>query len=285
MGAVQPGTKSGLILKIGVFAFLAVAGLYVFTTLIYYLAASMLLAATLGVFAAGAVGNALVLRIYERGRLADIGLQWNVASQWNLLLGVVGGGGAACLVLGVPLLTGFARLRPDPNHPANAGSFLLVSLALVFGAVGEELMFRGYGFQLLLARIGPFATILPVSVLFGVFHANNPNVTPLAVVNTIGWGVVLGVAFLRSGDLWLPIGLHFGWNWVLPLAGVELSGFTMNIAGYAMEWKVSDLWSGGAYGPEGGLLTSLVLVLLGLYLWKAPIQGQRAFLLRARREG
>jgi hypothetical protein len=146
------------------------------------------------------------------------------------------------------------------------------------------MLFRGYGFQVLLAEIGPFATILPASVLFGLMHSANQNATALGILNTVGWGIILGVAFLRSGDLWLPIGLHFGWNWMLPVFGVNLSGFTMKVTGYTMHWNAGEIWSGGAYGPEGGIPTTLVLAVLALYLWKAPIQGQPAFLLRSREE-
>ena len=46
---------------------------------------------------------------------------------------------------------------------------------LIFGAAGEEMLFRGYGFQILLQRFGPFTTILPVGVLFGALHACNPH--------------------------------------------------------------------------------------------------------------
>jgi membrane protease YdiL (CAAX protease family) len=144
----------------------------------------------------------------------------------------------------------------------------------MFGAVGEELLFRGYGFQKLLAHLGPFATILPVGVLFGAAHSNNLNATALGLVNTVGWGVLLGYAFLRSGDLWLPIGLHYGWNFVLPMFGANLSGFTMGVTGYAMHWNAGDLWSGGAYGPEGSLLTLFVLVLLAVFLVNSPLRPQ-----------
>ena len=81
------------------------------------------------------------------------------------------------------------------------------------------MLFRGYAFQYLIGKMGPFATILPFGVLFGIVHGNNPNLTWLGLLNTAAWGVLLGFAFLRSGDLWLPIGLHFGWNWALPLFG------------------------------------------------------------------
>lgn len=278
-----PGNKLGLALKLGVFVFLAVVGLMVLPRLMY-VAGDYVVAATLGTFAAAAIANALVLRIYERGQLADIGMQWNAASRRNLLAGIAGGGGAAALMLGIPLLAGAAELDPAPEYAASFGSFLFFTVVLLFGAVGEELLFRGYAFQVLLREIGPFATILPISVLFGMAHASNLSATPLAVINTIGWGIILGVAFLRSGDLWFPIGLHFGWNWILPIFGVNLSGFTMKVAGYTMRWELSDFWSGGAYGPEGGILTTVVLMGLGVYLWKAPVEGQAPFLARSRRE-
>jgi hypothetical protein len=239
-----------------------------------------LIIATLGTFAAAAVANAVVLRIYERAQLADIGLGWTAASRRNLLLGSAGGIGAGAVVLVGPLLVRAADLTPIPNQHLQWPSLLFISLILLFGAVGEEMLFRGYAFQVLVKAIGPFATILPMAVLFGLAHSPNLNFTWLALANTVLWGVVLGYAFVRSGDLWLPIGLHFGWNWTLPLFGANLSGFTMGVTGYSIEWKVGGLWSGGAYGPEGGLLTSAIVVALFFYLHRVPIQHQDAFLLR-----
>jgi len=115
---------------------------------------------------------------------------------------------------------------------------------------------------LLIRSIGAFATILPAAVLFGLAHLGNENANLMGVLNTMLWGVLLGYAYLRTRALWLPIGLHYGWNLALPLFGVNLSGFTMGITGYALHWRVGDLWSGGGYGPEGGLpATGIVIVL------------------------
>jgi hypothetical protein len=110
--------------------------------------------------------------------------------------------------------------------------------------------------------VGPFATILPISVIFGLMHSGSLNVSFLGIVNTIAWGILLGYAVWRTGALWLPIGLHFGWNLALPLLGSNLSGFTMGVTGYALEWKAGVLWSGGGYGVEGSLLTTGIVVAL-----------------------
>jgi membrane protease YdiL (CAAX protease family) len=275
----------GILLRVGVFALIAALGYYfVFPLIIAFLGAPVLVISTLGTFAAAAVANTLALRIYERGRLSDIGLGWSAASRRNLSLGMLGGIGAALAVIVLPLVLRAADFEPVPNERLRWPSLLFVSILLLFGAVGEEMLFRGYGFQVLVRGMGPFATILPVAVLFGLAHSQNLNFGPLALFNTILWGVVLGYAFLRSGDLWLPIGLHFGWNWSLPLLGANLSGFTMDVTGYAMHWKTAGLWtgkiggllSGGAYGPEGGLLTTAVAIGLFFFVAKAPIQHQEA---------
>jgi membrane protease YdiL (CAAX protease family) len=283
---LQPATPTlrskltGVALRVGVFALIAILGYFIFPRVIDFVSANALVTAAFGTFAAAAVANAIVLRIYERAQLADIGLGWTAASRRNLSLGILGGVGAGVVVLAGPILFRVADLEPVPDQHMQWPSLLFVSMVLLFGAVGEEMLFRGYAFQVLVKAVGPFATILPLGILFGLAHGSNPGFTGLALLNTVLWGIVLGYAFIASGDLWLPIGLHFGWNWTLPLLGVNLSGFTMGVTGYSLHWKIGGLWSGGEYGPEGGLLTSAIVVLLFIFLHKAPIQHQDAFLLR-----
>jgi hypothetical protein len=127
---------------------------------------------------------------------------------------------------------------------------------------------------LLLANAGPSATILPVGIVFALLHSGNPNASYLGLANTAGFGILFGYAYLRSRDIWLPLGLHFGWNFTLPLFGVNLSGLKMKMTGHEMVWTAGPLWSGGEYGPEASILTSAVLICLSLALWKAPICRQ-----------
>jgi hypothetical protein len=275
----QQSKNLGVVLRVGVFALIAILGYYIFPWAMIWVDSPFVIAA-LSTFAAAGVANAIVLRIYERGQLADIGLGWTAASRRNLALGILGGCGAGIVVLVGPILVRAADLEPTTDAHFRWPSLLLVSIVLLFGAVGEEMLFRGYGFQVLVKAIGPFATILPMGVLFGLAHTQNLHFTWLALFNTVLWGIVLGYAFMVSGDLWLPVGLHFGWNWVLPLLGANLSGFTMGVTGYVLHWKIGESWSGGEYGPEGGWLTTVVVVALFFYLRKAPIEHQDAFLLR-----
>ena len=225
------------------------------------------------VLAAG-LANWLTLRIFEGRHLVDAGLWWNRASSSNLAIGFAGGMGAATAVLLPPLVFRAASLVRSPEDRLTAGSLIFTAALLFAGVLGEELLFRGYAFQLLLASIGPYATIVPLGVLFALLHAGNPNASNLGLMNTGAFGVLFGYAYLRSRDLWLPIGLHIGWNFTLPLFGVNLSGLRMKVTGYEMSWTAGALWSGGEYGPEASVLTSVVVLLLFAYLWKAPIRRQ-----------
>ena len=103
----------------------------------------------------------LALRIYEDFPLPDVGLWWHRASSDNLLLGLAGGSGAALLVLGLPLVVGAAHIVR--RGPASGGGIAFALICMAAGSVGEELLFRGYGFQLLVRGVGPWAAILPLA--------------------------------------------------------------------------------------------------------------------------
>jgi uncharacterized protein len=283
-----PEKAVAVALRVGIYCLLAMGGLFVFGWAFASLGTGpgrtdnlYVVASALSVFAAAALANALALRIYEGRGLADAGFPWNTGAARNLALGLAGGITAALFVTLGPILESAATLEAVPGAGFDPGSLLLLTGVLLLGGIGEEMLFHGYGFQVLMAVLGPFATILPVSVLFALAHGGNLNVSGLALFNTGLWGAVLGFAFWRSGDLWLPIGLHVGWNWVLPLFGANLSGFTMRVTGYAMRWTAGPLWSGGEYGPEGGVLTTAAVAVLLVWLaFKAPVRRQTPYLLR-----
>jgi len=233
---------------------------------------------TFAVLISALIATWLALRIYEDFSIVQVGLWWRRWSADNLALGLAGGAGAACLALAPPLAVGAAHLVR--SHPPAMDGLIFALVCVAAGSAGEEILFRGYAFQLLFAKLGPWAAVLPVGLVFGLMHGANPGASPLGLLNTAGFGILFGYAYVRSRDLWLPIGLHFGWNLALALSGVNLSGFTIfkEITGYEMAWRAGRLWSGGDYGPEASLLTSLALIPLFLFLWKAPIRRQRSLL-------
>jgi len=260
-------------IRIGVYVLLCFITLVVFGGLLSWFENPILAGAgsslVVGVFA-----NWLVLRIFEQLHVADAGLHLGRASADNLAIGLAGGVGSAALVLGPPVLAGAAHFTRAAGYDFSIGSAAFVTILLVCGAIGEELMIHGYAFQYLTAQIGPWTTILPLAAIFALLHSSNPASTWVSTAITAGFGILFGYAWLRSRDLWLPIGLHFGWNFTLALFGVNISGLRIRVTGYELSWTAGTLWSGGDYGPEASILTVGVLALLAVFLYKAPVHRQ-----------
>jgi uncharacterized protein len=267
--------RIGLIIRVAFFVAVVVIGLMFLSSLLVAVF-GVVVAGTIGLCATGLLANLLTMRIFDRRPLQDIGLQSGTSSGLNFTLGLLLGAGAAALMLVAPLLAGTGHLVNRVQSDFTWPTLITYLFALLIAATGEEMIFRGYAFQLLVEKIGPFATVLPVGVIFGLAHASNPNATRLGLANTVLWGILLGYAFLRSHDLWLPIGLHYGWNAVLPLFGVNLSGLTIDVTRYSYRWDLTPLWSGGSYGPEGGLLTTIFAAALFLAIMRVPIKVQQA---------
>jgi membrane protease YdiL (CAAX protease family) len=263
--------KLRLLVRVGVFVLLVIVGRVVFPMLMQPFG-GLLVVSALSAFATGALANAVVARGWERGQLSDFGLGWTPASGRDLGTGIALGGGAAALIVLVAVASGLANFDAVPQAERAWGGIPILVVLLLFGSVGEELVFHGYAFQHLVRHMGEFATVLPFGIVFGLVHMGNQNVTLLAVLNTIAWGVLLGCAYLRTRTLWLPIGMHFGWNVAAPFLGEKLSGFTIAVTGYELHWRTGVLWSGGAYGLEGGLFTTMVVAGLFVVLYRVVPQ-------------
>jgi membrane protease YdiL (CAAX protease family) len=268
-------SRVGVVIRVSFYAAVALAGISIIPVLLTPVL-GVVVPATVGLFGVAVLTNFLTLKIFDRRALTDIGLGGGRGTGRNFALGLVLGGGAAALMLLAPLLAGAARLDIRAGGQFAWSSLLFYLVVLLFGAAGEEILFRGYAFQLLIEKLGPWATVLPMGVLFGFAHGSNPHATTLGMLNTALWGIYLGYAFLRSHDLWLPIGLHYGWNFVLPLFGVNLSGLTIEVTRYSYRWDLGPIWSGGRYGPEGGVLTTIFVAILLYAMHRVPVVPQPA---------
>jgi uncharacterized protein len=238
-----------------------------------------MMALTVPIFLAAAAANALAMAIFESRKMSDLGLAWGGGAERNLLIGTALGAAGAAVVILPPIALGMAHFATVPNADISWRAALFLPLLLFCGAMGEEMAFRGFVLQYLMRGWTPWIAIVSTGALFGWLHNGNPSATVLSDINTALFGILFGWALFRSHDLWLPVGLHFGWNCALPFLGVEVSGLTIRVAGYELVWKTGNLWSGGKYGPEASILTTAVLVILFLAVWKVPVRKGWAYLL------
>ena len=133
---------------------------------------------------------------------------------------------------------------------------------LAIAALAEEVAFRGYPFRRLIELIGPVKATILMSIFFGALHMFNPAATWISVLITMFAGVLLSIAWLRTHGLWLPWGLHFGWNASMGiLFGLPVSGI-VDFSSVVQTRAIGRSWlTGGNYGPEGAFFTILVLAI------------------------
>ncbi len=175
----------------------------------------------------------------------------------GILLGVVPA--AIAILVAVPLAG--AQLIPDTTTPGTyLGQVGLTFAVLLPAALLEEMMFRGVG-QVVLARaFGRLPAILGLSTLFALAHIANDNSTALGLVNIGLAGVLLGLVLYLPGGIWTAWGAHFGWNATLAAFDAPVSGLPFPIPAINYLPGQPSWLTGGAFGPEGGLLASIVLL-------------------------
>ena len=137
-------------------------------------------------------------------------------------------------------------------------------------AAAEEVVFRGYPLQALAERWGAGVALGLTSVGFGCLHFLNPESSWLGAANVAAAGAWLGVVMLRTGSLWWASAAHLGWNWAHGfLADLPVSGLDVVDAPYVAARAVGPEWlSGGGFGPEGSLLSTVALAAGAVWAWR-----------------
>lgn len=212
----------------------------------------------------------VLVRLIYKGGLRDVGLAVTRRSLMDFLL-YTALGALAVSTLVLPLVwMGMGAFRYSETRMSEPRLAILVLFLLLLAALGEEVAMRGYAFQTLIRPLHLLGALIFVNGIFAALHWVNPSASEYSIANTFLAGCVLGMLLVVRRNLWAPAGAHFGWNAATPLLGVNLSGMPIQISGLSVEWFADPLWTGGAYGPEGSLpctvlLLSLLLVLTLLY--------------------
>jgi hypothetical protein len=152
----------------------------------------------------------------------------------------------------------------DPDGLSELGVWFLI-----FVIVGwqEELLARGYWLQNIAEGLNLPLGVLLSSAMFALMHISNPSVSWIAIMGLFFAGLFLASGYLFTRQLWLPIGLHIGWNFFEGnVFGFQVSGLEtfrlIHVAVNGPEW-----WTGGAFGPEAGLIVLPAMALGVALMW------------------
>jgi membrane protease YdiL (CAAX protease family) len=248
----------------------AFLGLLILLSVAGHFAASFLPRAPLGwvdlamATAAALVAGWIVLARLDRRSPAALGFALSRDVPREIGAGLAVGGVLILIASALLFATGTARFAPDTGTAAGFVGMLVWSfLFFALAAANEEILFRGYPFQLLVRLLGRWPAVLVMSAAFSGAHAWNPHVDALAFLNIFLAGVLLALAYLRTRSLWFTTAVHAGWNWTMAsLVGFPVSGLTsIDTPLYDVVEHGSAWWTGGGFGPEAGVAGTLALLL------------------------
>ncbi len=216
-----------------------------------------LIAITLSVF--------IARRWLDKRSFTSLGLKVNKKTGLDLLAGIV----ITFLMMGFIYFIMFSMGWLTFNsfawdtESASSVALNLLGIFFVFVLVGwnEELLSRGYQLQNLADGINLTWGVIISSAIFGILHLGNPGASWVSTLGIFLAGVFLAYGYIRTGRLWLSIGLHIGWNFFegvifgFPVSGLDVFRLTrITVDG-------PELWTGGAFGPEAGLVLLPALAL------------------------
>ena len=243
------------------------------------------------------VGSAwLAGRFLDGRRFSDFGLHFNRDWWLDFGFGLLLGAFLMILIFCVEWAAGWITVTgyfstPDISFPFWLAVFYQLARFVSVG-IREEIISRGYqiknlaeGFaktSFISARSAILFSLVISSVLFGVLHLLNPNASWISTFNIAGAGILLGMGYILTGELAIPIALHISWNFFQGnVFGFPVSGTVDGISFLAVQQGGPDLLTGGVFGPEAGLIglafdyfrLCLDHCLCPLALWKSSSSG------------
>lgn len=226
----------------------------------------------------------IMARFVDKRPLSTIG--FTGARLFDLVTGAILGAVIFAVPLGVLVAIGAARFSPDLAGFSAQGLALGVFVCL-FNVTTQEVLVRSYMFQELWAKYRAWTATIVTTLIFVALHANPISHGVLGLItgaNILLASLLLSLAYVRAGALWLAIGIHFGWNGLQgPVLGINVTGQDLGFGHWSVfNFPGNALLTGGSMGVEGGLVglvgpaLGIAIVALTMKRQPKPAFGVRA---------
>jgi membrane protease YdiL (CAAX protease family) len=189
---------------------------------------------------------------YEKRRISEF---YGPGIARNILVGTLLGALLQSLTILVMYLSGAYSVLT-----VNTAAFLIPPLVMAFSsAIFEEILLRGIVFRIMEEKLGSYLALAISALIFGALHLANPNSSVAAALGlAIQAGLLLGAAYMYSRSLWLPIAIHFAWNFTQSAVfGAAVSGNKVSKTWITSSIEGPEWLTGGGFGPEGSIQATL----------------------------
>lgn len=204
----------------------------------------------------------IILKFIEKKSLRDFGIAPLRFGWKQILWGMLFGAVSISVIAFVLKKSGNIYFSNALLSPQFTKSALLGILLFIIVAINEEVMCRGYIYNTLNQMGRPWLSACISSGIFAALHLTNPNVSLFAVLNIFLVGILFCYMVMKTNNLWMAIGFHFTWNYFQGnVFGFPVSGLTGMQSLYEISYIKENIFTGGFFGPEAGILASIVLVI------------------------
>lgn len=206
----------------------------------------------------------LARRFLDRRSFTSLGVAWNRRASGDILAGTLISGVSVSLLFAIFWAMGWVKIDGFAWQVESWSSLItgLVIMLLIYAMVAwaEELQARGYWLQNLEEGLNLGWAFILSSLFFSLSHFLNEGFSWMAFLGLFVGGFDLAYGYIRTRRLWLPIGLHLGWNFFLgTVYGFAVSGWEGMPSLVLQSVSGPEIWTGGAFGPEAGLLMLLAV--------------------------
>lgn len=202
----------------------------------------------------------LFWKIFDRKPLKEMGMP-KLKYHWkDLCFGLFLGIFSISAVFAILLLLDMIKVDQNFESATLVGSILKGLVLFIIVGFSEEMFSRGYNMTVLKQTGNKWVMVLVSSILFSLLHGANPNVSFIGFLNIFLIAILFAYMFIKTNNIWLSIGYHITWNFFqgnifgFQVSGIELEGL------YKVKLTSDNIWNGGSFGAEGGLITTLMIL-------------------------
>lgn len=154
----------------------------------------------------------------------------------------------------------FGTLFKGAQNTIPAGTFIIYGIALLINASSQEILFRSYIFQSIESKFNALSAIIITSILFSFSHIGAIKAGIIPILNVFGAGLVFAIAYYKTKNLWMPIIIHFIWNFSVSSILYKPIPYYKGLELFQL--KGGKLLAGGENGVETTVLTTVTIIIV-----------------------
>ena len=209
----------------------------------------------------------IIWKIFEKKKINKMGITSIKNGYKELGIGLILGAITMSIVAISIIAIGNVKLVNSISKPQISISLLYGLISFIFVGFGEEILSRGYIMSVLKQTRNIWLILIGPALIFAALHLGNEGIDVLSFINLFLVGVLFAYMFMKSKNIWMPIGYHITWNyfqgyiWGFGVSGVSVNGL------YKIENVTNNIINGGEFGPEGGIIVTIVTCLMFIFVY------------------